>query len=73
MQLYVGRRLLESVSVEREPAADDERMFGRSEKMGYATRARMSTVVEYQCGREVGRHVKQNGGRRKQTSFLDQI
>ena len=60
---HVGRQLLDSVSIERKLGADDERIGGRSKKMGFGPQAYKPVVDEYLCQRGAGGYGDPDGDR----------
>ena len=73
MQLYVGRQLLDSVSLDRAPGAAEERIGGRSKKMGFGAQASESVVDEYMCLQGAGKHGDHDGGRGTQVTACEQV
>ena len=73
MQLYVGRQLLDSVSLEKAPGADDEGIGGRSKKMGFGTQASDPVVDEYLCLRGAREYGDHDGGRGTQVTVCEQV
>ena len=73
MQLHVGRQLLDSVSLEGAPGADDERIGGRSKKMGFGAQASEHVVHEYLCLRGARKYIDHDGGRGTQVTVCEQV
>ena len=73
MRLYVGRQLLDSVSVGRAPGAVDEGSGGRSKKMGFGAQTSEPVVHAYLCLRGAREYGDHDGGRGTQVTVCEKV